>query len=296
VIPAPAAEPLSDELGCRELIGPFRISHGRIRRVPDLFRREGSIVSASARPAGRSGSLPPVPGAVHHPQLANFRDLVGLPVAGGQRVREGVLYRGDAAHPGDGPPGPTHPWPPAVVIDLRSADEVPTGSVWPASTSVHHVPLLAALAPALHGMAAPNGTADLYRSILQRSAEQVVQIVHLVATAPGATLLHCTMGRDRTGVAIAVVLLACGVDRASIVADYEATRGNLPAVLSRLRAIGMAIPPDDELPPHALGLDPAAIEVVLDELGAAPGGAVGWLMEHGATEDDITRLRGRLVR
>lgn len=39
----------------------------------------------------------------------------------------------------------------------------------------------------------------------------------------GAVLYHCTQGKDRTGVASALLLAALGADRATIVADFDAT-------------------------------------------------------------------------
>jgi protein-tyrosine phosphatase len=36
-------------------------------------------------------------------------------------------------------------------------------------------------------------------------------------------LLHCTAGKDRTGVGSALILLALGVPRATVIADYQLT-------------------------------------------------------------------------
>ena len=40
----------------------------------------------------------------------------------------------------------------------------------------------------------------------------------------GATIVHCSAGKDRTGVAVALVLEALGVPRDAVVADYVLTR------------------------------------------------------------------------
>ena len=42
-------------------------------------------------------------------------------------------------------------------------------------------------------------------------------------TESGAVVYHCTQGKDRTGVASALLLAALGADRATIVADFDAT-------------------------------------------------------------------------
>ena len=46
---------------------------------------------------------------------------------------------------------------------------------------------------------------------------------HVITTENGAVLYHCTQGKDRTGVASALMLAALGADRETIVADFDAT-------------------------------------------------------------------------
>lgn len=46
---------------------------------------------------------------------------------------------------------------------------------------------------------------------------------HLLRDDPGATLFHCAAGKDRTGMAAALILTALGVDREAIVEDYMLT-------------------------------------------------------------------------
>lgn len=46
---------------------------------------------------------------------------------------------------------------------------------------------------------------------------------HVLAADSGAVLYHCTQGKDRTGVASALLLAALGADRETIVADFDAT-------------------------------------------------------------------------
>ena len=46
---------------------------------------------------------------------------------------------------------------------------------------------------------------------------------HVLATKDGAVFFHCTQGKDRTGVASALLLAALGASRETIVADFDAT-------------------------------------------------------------------------
>lgn len=46
---------------------------------------------------------------------------------------------------------------------------------------------------------------------------------HVIAAESGAVIYHCTQGKDRTGVASALLLAALGANRETIVADFDAT-------------------------------------------------------------------------
>ena len=81
-------------------------------------------------------------------------------------------------------------------------------------------------------------------------------------------------------VAAAALLLLAGVEPGAVVADYEATEANMPALLDRLRDIGYDIPPDVELPPEFVTAPAEAITVVVDrltdeDLSVLPHGATG---------------------
>ena len=45
----------------------------------------------------------------------------------------------------------------------------------------------------------------------------------VLATEEGAVLYHCTQGKDRTGIASALILAALGAPRETIIADFDAT-------------------------------------------------------------------------
>lgn len=64
----------------------------------------------------------------------------------------------------------------------------------------------------------------LYEELLtsRHCQQQLASFIrHVAAVENGAVLWHCTIGRDRTGVASALLLLALGVDKSTVVADFE---------------------------------------------------------------------------
>jgi protein-tyrosine phosphatase len=69
---------------------------------------------------------------------------------------------------------------------------------------------------------------SMYRGLIDTAPERIVAVVRGVLGAQ-PTLVHCTVGKDRTGVTIALVLSAVGVDREAVVADYARTEQLLPA-------------------------------------------------------------------
>ncbi len=220
---------------------------------------------------------------------ANLRDVRGLRTEDGRIVRRGVLYRSEVPH---STRTDLAVWPPATVIDLRSPREYTGPHPLADVATIHSVPLGASLAPAL----AAEQTADpdltwAYRHLTRDAAGEIARITALVASAPGPVLVHCTAGKDRTGIVVAVLLRAVGVRRADVVTDYLRTEANLPLLWAALHAAGVSPPRNRAL----LGVQAGALEAVLDEVEGAPGGVAGWLAAHGVSRVDLQRLSDRLL-
>jgi hypothetical protein len=229
---------------------------------------------------------------LNHP--ANLRDVGGLALTSGGVTRSGVLYRSDALYPHDEVPSALPAWPPAVIVDLRSELERELAGAfgWPAATREHHIPLMGEAAPQV----LDRPLADLYRHTLEASGPLVAEVAAIVAAAPGPVLVQCSAGKDRTGVVVAIMLLAIGVEPGHVVADYTATAGNMPAVLARMAThLGWEMPPFDDLPPLLREAPPDAIAAVTDLVSREPGGAAGWLAGQGMSAADLGRLTERLT-
>ena len=226
--------------------------------------------------------------------LCNLRDVGGLPLVGGGAVRGGVLYRGDAPMVGDQDPD-LQPWPPGSVIDLRSPEEraaLDTSLYWPSSIPVLEVSLL--------GAANPNAWADedrgygldvlgpMYRGMAER-ADLLVSVAAAAATGPTPVFVHCAGGKDRTAVAVALLLEVAGVETEAIIGDQLRSNEAVGALRARFeRAFGRA---------HAVAVPETIGEALLAALQvwrAHPGGAPGWLVQHGLAPDAVDALRIRL--
>lgn len=245
----------------------------------------------------------------------NVRDLGGLPAEGGKRIRTGQLVRSDNLQDLSRADvtrlvdeiGVT------TVVDLRSTGEVESEGPGPlkALSSVEHLHLsllpefgemtdVAKDALALNRERAlqrdPKNVADaFYFGYLEDRPESVVGALRAIATAPGATLVHCAAGKDRTGVVIAMTLSVVGVPREEIVADYEATGERIELILDRLRSSPTYARDIDNVPAHEHDPRPDIMRRFLARLDEDYGGPLGWLAAHGFDRVDAEKLRNKLV-
>ena len=104
-------------------------------------------------------------------------------------------------------------------------------------------------------------------------------------------LVHCTAGKDRTGIVVAALLRAVGVTRADVLADYLRTEANLTRLWAELHAAGVPDPHN----PALIGVQAGALEAVLDEWDGHPDGVRGWLSTHGVPAEHLDLLDGRLL-
>jgi protein-tyrosine phosphatase len=239
------------------------------------------------------------------PGLLNLRDVGDVPAASGRRVPLGRLYRSDAPMLGD-PDPELRPWPPRTVVDLRSPGEGRSGAhpLHSERTRVVNIPLFRRLDPgqlASQRRAEPPDLSTIYRRLLRASAVNLVAVAEVIAESPGPVLLHCAAGKDRTGVATAVALAAVGVTPEAIVADYLHTERSLDGLLGRLALSWSEHQREARLRrltvdrPDLMQAPAAAIEAVLETLGAWPGATAGWLLDHGLAESGLERLIERLT-
>ena len=109
------------------------------------------------------------------------------------------------------------------------------------------------------------------------------------------TLIHCSLGKDRTGVVSALALLAAGADRAAVVADYAASTAALPTMLETMSAAWrLAVPevPEEAFSPSLMLLQSpeAAMEYFLDRFGHEFGSAADYLRDAGLSGSELDGL------
>jgi protein-tyrosine phosphatase len=237
--------------------------------------------------------------------ITNLRDLGGYPTAAGGITRWGRVFRADALHK-------------LTADDLHAFDALGVRTVYdlrgdgerdefPGPVPSRHVPISGRPA----GVTAPAPPADMsvadgeqmlrdmYVGILEHSATNIAAVLRGLAEPDAVpAVFHCHGGKDRTGVVAAVLLLALGVERETVLDDYEATRRyrrpeDQQDSLANLLANGVS----PEAAAGVLGTPRWSMAAAIDALDDHYGGVERYLDEvAGLTPAEVAALHEGLVQ
>jgi len=134
-----------------------------------------------------------------------------------------------------------------------------------------------------------------YLGYLADGTENVLAALRsLAAGGPGAAVVHCAAGKDRTGVICAFALSVAGAEPAAIVADYAQTAEVIDALVAKL-ATSPTYAEDmtgREIAVHTPRAE--TMQRVLEVLDERWGSPAGWLEAHGFGAEEQAALRARL--
>ncbi len=236
-----------------------------------------------------------------HLEIAhNVRHLAGYPTAAGHATTASDLIRSGSLHEltaaglaAFGDLGVS------VVVDFRSEVEqerYPTPQLSAYGVTVIGAPVFETDAsPA--GMAQQEeypGLAAIYRHFLTEGGAAYRTLFEAIATAPGAVLFHCAVGKDRTGLAAALLLELAGVPDEHIIADYAESTAELEptldARLERFEKYGISV----EVGRKMMAAPPREMELTLDFIRGRWGSAAGYLGALGLAPGTIDAVRARM--
>jgi len=166
----------------------------------------------------------------------NFRDLGGYRTRGGRELKWGRVFRSGVLSyftPGDNEQ--LVQFGVRAICDLRRAEErknEPTR--WPDANTQHLSWHDGIKPPSIRSIAADHShpyTAagmraamiDLYRALPAWMAPRLRGIFSRIAQGDVPVLVHCAAGKDRTGIAIALLLAVLDVPQETIIEDYLLT-------------------------------------------------------------------------
>jgi protein-tyrosine phosphatase len=225
----------------------------------------------------------------------NLRDLGGYPAWGGGVVRWRTLLRSDALHMvGSGGVATMSELGLHTIVDLRTPFEVETApsALDGLAVRLEHVPILSGDLQSL-----PLELDAIYRYMIDDCGEAIAAAIKVLCAAEALpALVHCSAGKDRTGVVIALVLAVLGVPDQVIAADYALSATYLdpdrtPAIGQVQASTGLG----DELTRTLLTSPPALILDTLAWVRAASGSVDRYLLDHGLDPEDLTQLRAALI-
>jgi len=185
----------------------------------------------------------------------------------------------------------------ARMIDLRNRQErVIDPAPFAGTPAYFNLPLLPSGNPALEraGQAATNNGA-YYRAILEHSGNHFAIVFGAMHDAPpGPVLVHCHVGKDRTGLVVALALELAGIAREVIAADYAETDQHMQGIYSAMLARQTDPQQRRRLAAFLVSQEDDILSA-LDSLDTAWGGATAYLEAFRMTRGEQQRLIARLM-
>ncbi len=232
----------------------------------------------------------------------NFRDIGGYRGSDGRAVRWGRYFRAgrqDRMTPTDLVRATELAI--ATQIDLRRPDEISDQGLGPLQGLGARYEGLAVI-PAggsqeLDKSAGAGISGDRYLRYLDFDPAPWRQVFEILADAKHhPVLIHCTAGKDRTGVITALALSLLGVDRAVIEEDYALTNREVERHVDFVeRGPGLPEGVTREAMVRLAGVPADAIGVFLDGLQQDHGGPFEYLRSIGVGDDVQNAIRDALL-
>lgn len=234
----------------------------------------------------------------------NFRALAPYPVRGGGRIRAGTIYRSGALElmTESDAASLTTQIQLRAVLDLRHPDEIASKKphalasvVKPLSIFPDSLPQEDLIAE-LNGLYGPAPSAERYLHYLQLGGARFAEACTLMSEADSyPVLVHCTAGKDRTGVLLAMIMEVLGVSDEDIAAEYALSNASVDQLIKYLRAIGRDLEGTEEEIQQRLSTPPERIAGFMELLRKHHGSAADYLQSQGVEASRLERIRDHLT-
>lgn len=273
-------------------------------------RRYPAPASFIIEPTWQGQRYPLAERAIAIDGVFNVRDLGGYPTQDGRHVRSGLVYRsGHLSHLTSAGMAVWQTRDLRLICDLRTMEEVRNQpDRVPSGVQHQHLPVYdqnPSIAFNLRTMLAYRGRMDEYFQegyllFINDHAPAFAAVLRQLAE-PGnlPAVLHCTAGKDRAGLTVALLLAILGVPQDLIIADYTQSnhafpqiRDDIAPMIAPLRWLGITVA---DLQP-LFTADPQNLRVVFAHIAATWGSVEVYLTQAGGLEKAvIERLRAVLL-
>jgi protein-tyrosine phosphatase len=232
----------------------------------------------------------------------NFRDLGGYPTASGGWTRWGLVFRSCSLHE-------------LTTEDLTAFDALGVRAIYdlrrdeerakePGPRPVRSLPMptrfdgMPDLSPLRERADGEQWLIDDYHAMVADGGPVFGALLSALAEPDGTPgVFHCAGGKDRTGLSAALLLSWLGVDRETVLDDYELTGRYLaaddtPDVVERMVEMGIGRPAAEAL----LGTHRWVLADALDLIDSEYGGVEAYLRgPAGMSSRSLDDLRARFV-
>jgi protein-tyrosine phosphatase len=247
--------------------------------------------------------------------VANFRDIGGYPVDGGHKIKSGVIFRsGELSGLTETDQQTLAALNIRYEIDLRRDTE---RSAAPSHWGKEAPQIVwISLDPPRDGDARKRQFSELQSSAQAKTllrqatatiaidgAAAIGNVFGELAKGSAPALIHCTAGKDRTGVTIAVLMTLLGASRPDIYHEYMLSNESVDEQLQRQKTREQsgkdayrlsALDPD--VIKTVMGTDPSYLDAMFDKINAKYGSFDAYRREGlGITSAQVTQLRKNLV-
>jgi len=232
----------------------------------------------------------------------NLRDVGGYRTTDGQWVRMGTVYRSQALSLSTADLATVNTLGITTDYDLRTSSEIAQAAdVVPAGATYKNLDVMAdiSLTPTLTTPASAEAYMQQLEQFFVTDANARAGFGTLltgIADSKGATLFHCTAGKDRTGWATAVLLTLLGVPQNTVMQDYLLSNTyyyDSAAVQAELKAM-----PAAEATVYApmLQVQASYLQAGLDQVTASYGSMDNYAVHGlGLSPQTIAKLRAKLL-
>ncbi|GAC1360439.1 MAG: hypothetical protein NVSMB44_12060 [Ktedonobacteraceae bacterium] len=226
----------------------------------------------------------------------NIRDIGGYTTRDGRMTRWGTVLRADSLS--NLPLASQRAlldYPVRTIIDLRRGSELQASpDVFADSPLVKYINI--SLLEDESRIAQMHSLEELYRFMLDDSQQEIKQVIEAMAqedTFP--CVLHCTIGKDRTGLIVALLLSLGKVPADTIADDYALSEQYLDPLFKAFRARAEENGVDTERLAWIVHSRQETMHATLAYLQERYGDARGYLSSLGITDQQIENILSRLI-
>ena len=229
--------------------------------------------------------------------MVNVRDLGGFRTATGQTTRYNVFLRGDAPYRiSDGARQRIVDAGLRTVIDMRYAHELaqrPNRFAGFPSVDFRHIPLY--VETSYMGMIRQfRDLGGWYCTIIDQGNKPIFDILEVLARAEGSCLLHCYIGKDRTGIISALLLNVVGVSTEDIIEDYLLSQKKLQAIHAEIQSVRPFFVPKAQFE-SLIAAKREYITTLMAHISNTYTNAEGYMHAIGVTDETIAQIRHKLI-